>query len=181
MTLSPRTRFVYIGFVLVCAVFVRWIDLGTHFGHIDDLGVAKSILAVKDKPLPPDLAPSQKIKFYWDKWTVVPVQWTYAPDARAFYPNDQWFSQSELSHVVWQRNGHSQRNTSPIWHHHGLGTLAPLGFADFLGPLFTETNVPSIKHSLQLNWIFLSSLCMKSSPSHVFSGKISTSLYFIFP
>jgi len=73
------------------------------------------------------------------------------------------------SYLMWtgRGNGHSQRNTLAIRHHHELGTLAPLGFADFWAPFFAETNVPSIKHSLQSIWPLLSSLRIKVR--HIFS------------
>jgi hypothetical protein len=64
-------------------------------------------------------------------------------------------------------NGHSQRNTSAIRHNHELGALTPLGFPDFWAPFFAETNVPSIKHSLQSIWPRLSSLRIKVR--HIFS------------
>lgn len=72
-------------------------------------------------------------------------------------------------YLMWtgRGNGHSQRNTSAIGHNHELGALAPLGFSDFGAPFFAETNVPSIKHSLQSIWPFLSSLRIKVR--HIFS------------
>jgi len=72
-------------------------------------------------------------------------------------------------YLMWtgRGKGHSQRNTSAICHNHELGALAPLGFPDFWAPFFAETKVPSIKHSLQSIWPFLSSLRIKVR--HIFS------------
>ena len=72
-------------------------------------------------------------------------------------------------HLMWTGRGnrHSQRKTLAVCHHHELRALAPLGFPDFWAPFFADTNVPSMKHSLQSIWPFLSSLRMKVR--HIFS------------
>ena len=66
-------------------------------------------------------------------------------------------------YLMWagRGNGHSQRNTSAIRHHHELGALSSLRFSDFWAPFFAETKVPSMKTSAQSIWPFLSSLRMK--------------------
>ncbi len=66
-------------------------------------------------------------------------------------------------YLMWagRGNGHSQRNTSAIRHHHELGALSSLRFPDFWAPFFAETKVPSMKTSAQSIWPFLSSLRMK--------------------
>jgi len=66
-------------------------------------------------------------------------------------------------YLMWagRGKGHSQRNTLAIRHHHELGALAPLGFPDFRAPFFAETKLPSIKHSAQSIWPFLSSSRIK--------------------
>lgn len=81
-------------------------------------------------------------------------------------------------YLMWtgRGKGHSQRNTLAIRHHHKLGPLAPLGFPDFWAPFFAETKLPSMKHSAQSIWPFLSSSRMKvrqtfshtPSSSHLF-------------
>ena len=66
-------------------------------------------------------------------------------------------------YLMWtgRGNGHSQRNTLAICHHHELGALAPLGFPDFWTPFFADTKLPSMKHSAQSIWPFLSSSRIK--------------------
>ena len=66
-------------------------------------------------------------------------------------------------YLMWtgRGKGHCQRNTPAISHHHELGALAPLGFSDFRAPFFADTKLPSIKHSAQLIWPFLSSSWIK--------------------
>ncbi len=66
-------------------------------------------------------------------------------------------------YLMWggRGNGHSQRNTSAICHHHELGALSSLRFPDFWAPFFAETKVPSMKTSAQSIWPFLSSLRIK--------------------
>ena len=81
-------------------------------------------------------------------------------------------------YLMWtgRGNGHSQRNALAISHHHELGALATLGFPDFWAPFFADTKVPSMKHSAQLIWPFLSNSLMKvrqmlshtPSSSHIF-------------
>jgi hypothetical protein len=95
-----------------------------------------------------------------------------------------WFSAQLVNRLINERylmwtgrgKGHSQRNTPAIRHHHELGALAPLGFPDFWAPFFADTKLPSIKHSAQSIWPFLSSSLMKvrqsfsqtPSSSHLF-------------
>ena len=69
----------------------------------------------------------------------------------------------DQNHLMWtgRGNGHSQRNTLAISHHHELRPFPPLGFPDFWTPFFADTKLPSIKHSAQLIWPFLSSLLIK--------------------
>lgn len=43
---SPATL-LSIGLLLLCGIFVRFVDLGTHFTHVDDIGMAKAILEYK--------------------------------------------------------------------------------------------------------------------------------------
>lgn len=66
-------------------------------------------------------------------------------------------------YLMWtgRGKGHCQRNTLAISHHHELRPLAPLGFTDFWAPFFADTKLPSIKHSAQLIWPFLSSSWIK--------------------
>lgn len=66
-------------------------------------------------------------------------------------------------YLMWtgRGKGHCQRNTLAISHHHELGALATLGFPDFWAPFFADTKLPSIKHSAQSIWPFLSSSLMK--------------------
>ncbi len=66
-------------------------------------------------------------------------------------------------YLMWtgRGKGHSQRNTLAISHHHELRPLATLGFPDFRAPFFADTKVPSIKHSAQSIWPFLSSSWIK--------------------
>ena len=81
-------------------------------------------------------------------------------------------------YLMWtgRGKGHSQRNTLAICHHHELGALATLGFPDLRAPFFADTKLPSIKHSAQSIWPFLSSSRMKvrqsfshtPSSSHLF-------------
>lgn len=63
-------------------------------------------------------------------------------------------------YLMWRGRvqGHSQRNTLAVCHHHKLRTLAPLGFADLDAPFLAGIKLPSIKHSLQSIWPFLSNL-----------------------
>lgn len=46
----------------------------------------------------------------------------------------------------------SQRNTLAVDHHHPLGALAALGFADALAPFLAGAKLPSMKLSLQSSW-----------------------------
>lgn len=66
-------------------------------------------------------------------------------------------------YLMWRGRvqGHSQRNTLAVCHHHELRTLATLGFADFGPPFLAATKLPSIKHSLQSICLFLSNLLIK--------------------
>lgn len=41
------TTLISIGFLFLCGFFVRFVDLGTHFTHVDDIGMAKVILEYK--------------------------------------------------------------------------------------------------------------------------------------
>ena len=81
-------------------------------------------------------------------------------------------------YLMWtgRGKGHSQRNTLAISHHHELRPLATLGFPDFRAPFFAETKVPSIKHSAQSIWPFLSSSLMKVR--QIFSQTPSSSHFF---
>ena len=82
-------------------------------------------------------------------------------------------------YLMWtvRGKGHCQRNTLAISHHHELRPLATLGFPDFWAPFFADTKLPSIKHSAQLIWPFLSSSWMRvcqsfsqiSCSSHLFN------------
>ncbi|MBA7701856.1 hypothetical protein ES703_110603 [subsurface metagenome] len=67
-------------------------------------------------------------------------------------------------HLMWAGsvNGHSQRNTLAVCHHHKLRALATLGLANFGAPFLAGTKLPSIKHSA--HWIrpFLSSCPMNA-------------------
>ena len=67
-------------------------------------------------------------------------------------------------YLMWtgRVQGHSQRNTLAVCHHHKLRTLAPLGFADFGPPFLAGIKLPSIKHSLQSMHLFLSNLFIKT-------------------
>ena len=67
------------GWWIIAGIFVRFINLGTHFSHVDDLGVAKTILAAKEIKLPPQTYGVKFFDFYWQQFTAVPRQWTYAP------------------------------------------------------------------------------------------------------
>ena len=66
-------------------------------------------------------------------------------------------------YLMWagRMNGHSQRNTLAVCHHHELRALAPLGFADFGPPFLADTKLPSIKHSAHWMRFLLSSSLMK--------------------
>ena len=57
-------------------------------------------------------------------------------------------------------NGHSQRKTLAVCHHHKLRALATLGFADLSAPFLAGTKLPSMKHSA--HWI-----CPFSSSSRI--------------
>ena len=59
-------------------------------------------------------------------------------------------------------NGHSQRNTLAVCHHHKLRALATLGFTDFGAPFLAGTKLPSIKHSAHWMRPFLSSCSMNA-------------------
>ncbi len=79
MNKQLQIRFLFLTFLIIAGTFVRLIDLGTHFSHIDDLGVAKTILTAKEIKPPLQATLIQLCDFYWQQYTAVPRHWTYAP------------------------------------------------------------------------------------------------------
>ncbi len=79
MNKSLQVRLAFLALLLTAGIFVRFIDLGTQFSHIDDLGIAKSILDAKAVPMPAHAGAVQFFHHYWEQLTAVPNHWTYAP------------------------------------------------------------------------------------------------------
>ncbi|MCM8775322.1 MAG: hypothetical protein NC930_03075, partial [Candidatus Omnitrophica bacterium] len=45
--MENKVKIIFIGLLILAGILVRLIDLGEHFTHVDDIGVAKSILNAK--------------------------------------------------------------------------------------------------------------------------------------
>lgn len=67
-------RFVYgvIAAIIVIGIWARWTGLAWHFSHVDDIGVATTILDVRESGKNPFLAVSQY-------WTYSPFQYIFTP------------------------------------------------------------------------------------------------------
>lgn len=69
MTKTLKIRFAFLFFLIAAGIFVRFAGLSAHFAHVDDLGVAKTIIYYKNKP----------VESAFENWTCVSRHWTYAP------------------------------------------------------------------------------------------------------
>lgn len=78
MNSTLRIRIVFILFTLVCGIGIRFAGLSSHFSHIDDLGVAKTILSYQYE-IPNDLTGIEKLDVFAKQWTAISRHWTYAP------------------------------------------------------------------------------------------------------
>ncbi len=67
------------GILISLGIFARALDLGTHFSHVDDLGVARTLVEAKQKPAPAETGLGEKASWWLDQLTCVPNHWTYAP------------------------------------------------------------------------------------------------------
>jgi hypothetical protein len=79
MTKTNAAAWAALGLVIVLGTVVRYADLGTHFGHEDDIGVAATILWQDNPSLSIGTVLARKILAVPDQWTYAPLQFLLTP------------------------------------------------------------------------------------------------------
>lgn len=82
--MTPKTKkilFLSLAFVFLAGILVRLLPLDSHFGHVDDLGVAKTVLKYQQdyKSFAPARILKNPVLSLLYQWSGVAREWTYAP------------------------------------------------------------------------------------------------------
>lgn len=103
--MSASRTSIFLALLIFLGIAVRAAGLSTHFSHIDDHGVARTILNYKNgiEPLPPATTLKDKIKNEFRKWTCVPRHWTYAPLQYLMTYAMVWPEQTYRQNLFWGR------------------------------------------------------------------------------